>query len=142
MDFATDSPTTRSGHDMILIVVCRFSKRAHFIPCAKTLDARGVIDLLYRFIFAYHGFTKTITSDRDTLLTAKLFREFAERLGINLTMSSSNHPQTDGQSERSIQTLNRLLRTYANFDHALWDVILPQIEYVYYNKRGTANSTN
>lgn len=68
---------------------------------------------------------------RHTL--AKLFRDFTGRPGIKLNMSSSNHPQNDGQSERSIQTLNRLLRTYTNSDHALWDVLLPQIEYVYYS---------
>ncbi|CCE93705.1 uncharacterized protein TDEL_0G03380 [Torulaspora delbrueckii] len=111
---------------MILFIdMWRFSKKAHFIPCAKGLDARDVIDLLYRFIFAYHVFPKSIISDRDTRLMAKLFRDFTERPGIKLTISSSNHPQTDDQSER--ETLNRLLRTYTNSDHALWD----EIENVY-----------
>ena len=110
---------------ILFIVMWRFSKKAHFIPCAKGLDARDVIDLLYRFIFAYHVFPKSIISDRDTRLMAKLFRDFTERPGIKLTISSSNHPQTDDQSER--ETLNRLLRTYTNSDHALWD----EIENVY-----------
>lgn len=114
---------------ILFIVMCCFSKRAHFIPCAKRLDARGVIDILYRFIFAYHVFPNRSYMPRYTL--AKLFRDFTERPGIKLNMSSSNHPQNDGQSERSIQTLNGLLRTYTNSDHALWDVFLPQIEYVY-----------
>ncbi|QLQ82255.1 hypothetical protein HG537_0H00170 [Torulaspora globosa] len=98
MDFATDPPRTLQGNDMILIVVCSFSKGAHFIPCQKTLNSRGVIDLLYRFVFVYHGFPRTITSDRDIRFTSKFFKETTARLGIRLTMSSSNHPQTDGQS--------------------------------------------
>ncbi|QLQ79680.1 hypothetical protein HG537_0C03280 [Torulaspora globosa] len=131
MDFATDLPRTRSGFDIIMVVVCRFSKRAHFIPCTKTLDAQGMINLLYRFVFAYHGFPRTITSDRDMRPAAKLFREFTKRLGIKLTTSSSNHPQTYGQSKRTIQTLNRLLRAYSSTDHSHWDELLPQVEYVF-----------
>ncbi|CCF58747.1 hypothetical protein KAFR_0F01500 [Kazachstania africana CBS 2517] len=131
LDFASGFSLSYSQNGIILIVVDRFSKRAHFIPTKKPLDSAGVINLLFRHIFAYHGFPRTITSDRDIRMTSFLYRELTDRLGIKLTMSSANHPQTDGQSERTIQTLNRLLRTYTARDHGNWDKYLPQIEFVY-----------
>lgn len=138
MDFLTGLPLTTTGNDMILVVVDRFSKRAHFIACDKSLTSQGTLDLLFRYVFAYHGFPHTITSDRDIRFTSKAYSELTKRLGITLTMSTSNHPQTDGQSERCIQVLNRLLRTYAEQLHQNWDRLLPQIEFVYNATHNTA----
>ena len=131
MDFVTGLPPASNNLNMILVVVDRFSKRAHFIATRKTLDATQLIDLLFRYIFSYHGFPRTITSDRDVRMTADKYQELTKRLGIKSTMSSANHPQTDGQSERTIQTLNRLLRAYASTNIQNWHVYLPQIEFVY-----------
>ncbi|EDO18644.1 Tkp3 protein [Vanderwaltozyma polyspora DSM 70294] len=131
MDFATGLPPAFGGENMIMVVVDRFTKRAHFIAAQTPLHSSDVLNLMFRYIFAYHGFPKTITSDRDVRFTSNIYREFTERLGIKLTMSSSNHPQTDGQSERVIQILNRLLRTYAFSDHRRWAWLLPQVEFVY-----------
>ncbi|CAI4062432.1 gag-pol fusion protein SKDI_07G3580 [Saccharomyces kudriavzevii IFO 1802] len=131
MDFVTGLPLTTNDLNMILVVVDRFSKRAHFIATRKTADASQLINTLFRYIFSYHGFPKTITSDRDIRITAEKYQELTKRLGIKSTMSSANHPQTDGQSERTIQTLNRLLRAYASTNTRNWHTYLPQIEFVY-----------
>ncbi|QLL33164.1 hypothetical protein HG536_0E00740 [Torulaspora globosa] len=138
MDFVTGLPPTTNNLNMILVVVDRFSKRAHFIATRKTLDTSHLIDLLFRYVFSYHGFPRTITSDRDIRITAGKYQEFTRRLGIKSTMSTPNHPQTDGQTERTIQTLNRMLRAYDSTDIENWHKYLPQIEFVY---NSTANRT-
>lgn len=131
LDFVTGFPPTKTGYDMILVVVCRMSKRAHFIACHKRLTSNGLFNLLYRFIFAYHGFPRYITSDRDIRIDNHEFKECMSRLGIQLRMSAANNPQTDGQSERTIQTLSGLIRRYASKNRDTWDMLLPQMEYLY-----------
>lgn len=116
---------------MILVVVDRFSKRAYFIPCQKTIGAPNVIDVLFRYVFCYHGFPNVLTSDRDIRFVNTTYKELTKRLGIELAMSSSNHPATDGQSERVIQVLRRLLRSYCHLNLHSWDRTLPMLEYCY-----------
>lgn len=138
MDFVTGLPKTIDGQDMILVVVDRFSKRAHFVACRETLTSQGVIDLLFRYVFGYHGFPHTIVSDRDTRFTSDLYQQLTKRLGIKLLFSSTNHPQTDGQTERCIQVLSRLMRTYTQAAATTWHTWLPHIEFVYNATYNTA----
>lgn len=132
-DFITGLPVTASprNNDMIMVVTDRFSKRSHFIATKKTLGSVGLIKLWYRYIFSYHGFPRTIVSDRDIRFTSGWYDELTNRLGIKLCMSSSNHPQSDGQTESTNKTLIRLLRSYCNIDQDRWDEFLPHIEFVY-----------
>ena len=131
IDFLSGIPTSTNGKNRILVVVDRFSKRAHFIACRKTDDQFDATNMLYRYVFAYHGFPESIVSDRDTLFTGKKYKELTKRLGIKLLMSSANHPQTDGQTERMNRTLIQLLRMYTSDRQVHWDRYLPQVEFVY-----------
>ena len=97
-----------------MVIVDRFSKRAPFIATNKTLTSDGVLQLFYRYIFSYHGFPQTTVSDRDIRFVSGAYKELTSRLGISLQMSSSNHPQTDGQTECVNKTLGRLLRSYCS----------------------------
>ena len=117
VDFLTGLPPTKTGNDMIMVVCDRFSKRAHMIATKKTATSTDIIRLWYRFIFCYHGFPRTIVSGRDSRFISGGYKELTERLGIKLLMSSSNHPQTDEQTESTNKTIGHLLRSYCSTDY-------------------------
>jgi hypothetical protein len=97
-DFITDLPQSE-GATIILVVVDRFTKMAHFIPIQKKdspMVARAYMDNIWK----YHGFPEDVVSDRDTTFTGRFFTVLYNCLGIKHSMSTAYHPQTDGQTER------------------------------------------
>ena len=89
--------------------------------------------LYIKEIVRLHGVPSSIVSNRDPQFTSRFWKTLQEALGTKLTMSSAYHPQTDGQSERTIQSLEDLLRTCI-LDHlGAWDEVLPLIEFTYNN---------
>ena len=109
MDLVTRLPRTAKGFDSIWVIVDRLTKTAHFLPVRMTYTAAQYARMYLDQIVPMHGVPISIVSDRGTPFTSKFWRLFHEALGIQLRFSNVFHPQTDGQSERTIQILEDIL---------------------------------
>ncbi|GJR33312.1 putative reverse transcriptase domain-containing protein [Tanacetum coccineum] len=128
MDFVTKLPKTSSGHDTIWVIVDHLTKSAHFIPTRET-DSRETLTRLYiKERVLRYGVPISIISDRDRHFASRLWQSMQSALGTQLYMSTAYHPQTDGQSERTIQTLKYMLRACVIYFGKGWERHLPLAE--------------
>jgi transposase InsO family protein len=133
MDLITQLPKTPRGHDAVFTIVDKLSKRTHFLPTTTNIDALGLAQLFFDRVFVHHGLPKTIVSDRDPRFTSKFWDSLFALLDTKLSMSTSYHPQTDGQSERANRTLEDMLRAYCYDRQDTWDTRLSAAEFAYNN---------
>ncbi|GJY11240.1 putative reverse transcriptase domain-containing protein [Tanacetum coccineum] len=109
MDFVTKLPKTATGQDTIWVIVDRLTKSAHFLPMREDDSLEKLTRHYLKEIVLRHGVPVSIISDRDGRFTSHFWRSLHKALGTQLDMSTTYHPQTDGQSERTIQTLEDML---------------------------------
>ncbi|GJV66477.1 putative reverse transcriptase domain-containing protein, partial [Tanacetum coccineum] len=128
MDFVTKLPRTSSGHDTIWVIVDRLTKSAYFLPMREDYKMESLSRLYLNEIVARHGVPISIISDRDSRFTSRFWQSMQEALGTRLDMNTAYHPQTDGQSERTIQTLEDMLKAYILDFRESWDVHLSLAE--------------
>jgi hypothetical protein len=131
MDFIIGLPRTRTGKDSIFVVVDRFSKMSHFIPCHKTDDAVHVANLFFRDIVRLHGIPRSIVSDRDVKFLSHFWRVLWNKLGTKLLFSTTCHPQTDGQTEVVNRSVTTMLRSVIKGNLRTWEDCIPHIEFAY-----------
>ncbi|GJX14792.1 reverse transcriptase domain-containing protein [Tanacetum coccineum] len=133
MDLITKLPRSRSGHDAIWVIVDRLTKSAHFLAIREDFNTEKLARLYIDVIVARHGVPVSIISDRDGRFTSHFWQTVQRALGTRLDLSTAYHPQTDGQSERTIQTLEDMLRACVIDFGGSWDVHLPLAEFSYNN---------
>ncbi|GJT98071.1 putative reverse transcriptase domain-containing protein [Tanacetum coccineum] len=128
MDFITKLPKTSSKHDTIWVIVDCLTKSAHFIPTRETDSMETLTRLYIKEIVSRHGVSISIVSDCDSYFTSKFWQSMLGALGTQLDMSTAYHPQTNGKSERAIQTLEDMLRACVIDFRKGWERHLPLVE--------------
>ena len=123
MDFVVGLPTTVGGYDSIWVVVDSLTKSVHFIPVQVKYTAEKLAELYFSQIVRLYGVLISIISDRGSLFTSLFWKALQHGMGTQLDMSTAFHPQTDGQSERTIQVLEDMLRACVIDFGARWDHI-------------------
>lgn len=105
MDLIVGLPTTESGSDAVVTIGCRLTKMAHFVPTKQSATAEELANILIKEVIRLHGVAKSIVSDRDARFTSELWAQLCKKLNIRKCMTTSYHLQSDGQAERSNQTI-------------------------------------
>ncbi|CAI7903370.1 unnamed protein product [Closterium sp. NIES-53] len=132
MDFVTGMPAGPSGNDAVLVVVDRLTKMVHFAPCRTRITAEETARLFISTVMRVHGIPSAIISDRDPKFTSNFWKETWAQYGTKLQFSSAYHPQTDGQTERTNQTMEQLIRTNCS-DPTRWEDSLAMLEFAFNN---------
>ncbi|GJW28538.1 putative reverse transcriptase domain-containing protein [Tanacetum coccineum] len=133
MDFVTKLPKTSQGYDTIWVIVDRLTTSAIFTPMREIDPLDKLARMYLKEVVTRHGIPVSIICDRDPRFASNFWKSLQNALGTNLDMSTAYHPQTDGQSKRTIQTLEDMLRACAiNFGKG-WVNHLPLVEFSYNN---------
>ncbi|GKE40033.1 putative reverse transcriptase domain-containing protein, partial [Tanacetum coccineum] len=133
MYLITKLPRSRSGHDAIWVIVDKLTKSAHFLAIREDFSTEKLARLNIDEILARNGVPVSIISDRDGRFTSHFWHFVQKALGTRLDLSTTYHPQTNRQSERTIPTLKDMLRACVIDFGGSWDVHLPLAEFSYSN---------
>jgi hypothetical protein len=132
MDFIETLPFS-SGYDAILVIVDRLSKQGIFIPTNSTCTSEQLAKIFVMHVFSKHGVPAHVTSDRGSEFVSRFFRSLGKALDMTLHFTSGYHPEGNGQTERTNQTLEQYLRIFCNYQQDNWSELLPLAEFAYNN---------
>nr|GEW34028.1 putative reverse transcriptase domain-containing protein [Tanacetum cinerariifolium] len=133
MDFVTKLPKSSQGYDTIWVIADRLTKSTIFTPIRETDPMDKLARIYLKEVATRHGIPVSIISDRDPRFASNFWRSLQNALGTRLDMSTTYHPETDGQSERTVQTLKDMLRACAIDFGKGWVNHLPLVEFSYNN---------
>ncbi|GJS85123.1 putative reverse transcriptase domain-containing protein [Tanacetum coccineum] len=133
MDFVMKLPKSSQGYNTIWVIVDRLTKSAIFVPMRETDPMEKLARMYLKEVVTRHGIPVLIICDRDPRFASNFWRSLQKALGTNLDMSTAYHPQTDGQTKRTIQTLEDMLRACAIDFEKGWVNHLPLVEFSYNN---------
>ncbi|WMV26392.1 hypothetical protein MTR67_019777 [Solanum verrucosum] len=133
MDFITGLPHTRRQHDSIWVIIDRVTKSSRFLVVKTADSAEDYAKVYINEIVRLHGVPLSIISDKGPQFTSNFWKSFQKGLGTQVYLSPAFHPQMDGQAERTIQTLEDMLRACVIDFKGSWDDHLPLIEFAYNN---------
>nr|GEU46571.1 putative reverse transcriptase domain, ribonuclease H-like domain, aspartic peptidase domain protein [Tanacetum cinerariifolium] len=138
MVFVTKLPKTTTGQNMIWVIIDRLTKSAHFLPMREDVTLKKLTIQYLKEVVSRHGVSVSIIYDRDGRFTSHFWKSLNKSLGTQLDMSTAYHPHTDGQSDRTIQTLEDMLRACVLDFRKGWDRHLPLVEFSYNNSYHTS----
>jgi hypothetical protein len=130
MDWITKLPPSFSYNSILTITDYDCSKAVLLLPCKETMGMEELAQIYFSKVFPHYGIPDKIISDRDPRLTSKLAKEICHIAKIDQNISTAYHPQTDGQSERTNQTLETYLRIFCNEQQNDWARWIPMAQYV------------
>ena len=133
MDFVSGLSRSPKGHDAIWVIVDRMTKSTHFLPIQMNYSLDRLAQLYVDEIVRLHGVPTSIVSNRYSRFTSHFWGGVQKALGTRLDFSTVFHPQIDGQSERTIQTLEDMLRACVLDFKGSWASHLPLVEFTYNN---------
>ncbi|KAJ9513216.1 hypothetical protein QJQ45_029520 [Haematococcus lacustris] len=133
MDLITKLPSASHGFDAICVFVDRLSKMVHFVPCKESMNAKGFARLFVDNVFKLHGLPKDMVSDRGPHFHNTFWHHVQKLLGMRGSLSSSYHPQSDGQTERYNRVLEEMLRHYISPTQTDWPDYLSLAEFAVNN---------
>jgi transposase InsO family protein len=131
LDMLSGLATTKQGFDAIVVFTDRFTKRVYIEPCNKTATARDLALIFFRTVFRNQGMPRILLSDNGPQFASEFWKAFFELLQTDIRLTSSYHPQSNGQTERFNRTLIEALRSFVNARHDNWDEFLTHFEFAY-----------
>lgn len=137
MDFIVKLPISHN-FDSIWVVCDRLTRAAHFISCRESMSAPELAWLFLDRIFRYHGIPESIVSDRGSTFVSKFWKELMNLLKTEIKTSTAYHPQTNGLTERTNQTLETYLRAYCSYQQDDWVDYLPLAEFAFNNSENSS----
>ena len=140
-DLLTDLPLS-NGCDTILVFVDLLTKSAIFIPTQKTITAEIAANHFFKHVYRRFGLPRILISDRDVRFTSRFWTQLFQNLQTTLNFSTAFHPETDGQSERTIQQLLSLLRTCTHPLRDDWYWKLPILEFAFNSSPSSSTGTS